>query len=329
MSITLPLGQGIHFDIPASVYFDDPCPEPSLTQSIVKVLLERSPGHARLEHPRLSTAEQPVEEEAEKYDKVKAIGNAAHALLIGRGKELAVGDFDSWRTKEAKTFREYAEAKRLTPILIDHHSIAEKMVEAAIEQLLVTEHADAFRPDGGDGEVVLAWCEEGTWLRTMIDWKMRAGARCYDYKTTGLSCAPHAVEDRPGELGWDVQAAMHERGLDILDPDNIGRRKFFFINQENEPPYALTPIRISEADLTLGRKKLEAGLDIWRACVASGEWPLYSPATVLSHPRGYTEARWLEREVAMDTYRGHPSYRDTRRKIAARGGPMLTDLSGG
>jgi len=324
---------GIYFDVAASDYFDDPCPEPSFTQSISKVLLERSPAHARLEHPRLA-ASAPVDAiqdgTVEKYDKARAIGDAAHAKMIGRGKQLAVADFDSWRSGDAKKFRAAAEAEGKSPILVEHHGIACAMVEAAYEQLAGTEHAMAFDPANGDGEVVLAWQEEATWLRTMIDWRVRSIPRCYDYKTTGLSCAPHIVVDRPGELGWDIQNAMHERGLDVLEPANIGRREFFVVNQEHEPPFALTVIRISESDLTLGRKKLAVALDMWRECMTSGIWPLYPRETVLSHPRGWSESRWLEREVAMEARRQHPAFNQTQQAIMRSRGPMLTDhLSGG
>jgi hypothetical protein len=44
---------GIYLDVAANDYHADPCPAPSFTQSIAKVLLEKSPAHARLAHPRL------------------------------------------------------------------------------------------------------------------------------------------------------------------------------------------------------------------------------------------------------------------------------------
>src|SRR5262249_43552643 len=140
----------------------------------------------------------------------------------------------------------------------------------------------------------------------------------WDYKSSGLSCAPHSVEDRPSVMGWDIQAAMHERGLNILDPDNAGRRFHYYVNQENEPPYALTVIEISEADMTMGRKKLQMAFDIWSRCMKTGQWPRYPAETVLSRPRGYLETRFLEREIAHD-----------EAKRAAKRDPMLADLSGG
>jgi hypothetical protein len=305
---------GIYRDVAAVDYFADPCPTPSLTQSIAKILLERSPAHARLEHPKLAPPHADDDEPAEKYEKVKAIGNAAHALLIGRGKELAVLDFDSFRKDKAKEARDEAEAAGKTPVLFKHKQIAADMVMAARLQMDGHPAAPLFRQ--GAGEVVLAWKEGDLWFRAMVDWLHDDLTKVDDYKTTGLCCAPHVVADRPGEMGWDIQAAMIERGLDALDPDGAGRRRFRFINQENEPPFALTVIEISESDMTMGRKKLAMAVDIWSRCMASSEWPAYPAETVLSRPRGWTEARWLEREVA---------YADAGIKRK----PMLTSLAGG
>lgn len=289
---------GIYYDIDPTAYLEDPCPEPSLTQSIAKILIEQSPAHARLAHPRLAP---PAEvDEVEKYVSARVIGDAAHTAMIGRGKRLAVADFDSWRTKDAQAFRADAEAAGQLAILAKHAERAREMVKAASFQLEAAGHRHAFRL--GSGEVVLAWQEGCVWFRTMIDWLVDT-TRIYDFKTSGMSCAPHAVVDRPSLEGWDIQAAMHERGLDILDPDNAGRRKHFFVAQENEPPYALTVVEISEHDLHMGRRKLEAAASIWRRCVESGVWPLYPPQTITSRPRAWTETQWLEREVEDDARR--------------------------
>jgi endonuclease/exonuclease/phosphatase family metal-dependent hydrolase len=90
---------GIYRDFPTAAYFADPCPEPSFTQSLAKILIEQSPLHAYQAHPRLNVpAADEDADEAEKYSKAKAIGNAAHSLMLGRGKVLAVGDFNNWMT---------------------------------------------------------------------------------------------------------------------------------------------------------------------------------------------------------------------------------------
>jgi hypothetical protein len=288
---------GIYQDFPVDAYFADPCPQPSLSQSIAKILIDRSPAHAFLAHPRLNPA--PAEEET--YTSAKAIGNAAHAFATGRSRDIAIGEWSDWKKKEAQTFRDSAMQSGLLPILRKHVTSAEAMVLALRQQLDAAGHAQAFAASRSQSEVVLAWEEEGIWFRTMID--CMAANNIYDLKTSAMSCAPHVVAERPSDAGWDIQAAMFERGLDRLDPEQAGRREFFFVAQENELPYALTVVKVSEADLTMGRKKLEHAVHVWRDCITSGTWPAYPAETVMSHPRGWSETQWLAREQDYEARR--------------------------
>jgi hypothetical protein len=281
---------GIYHDMPTADYFADPCPEPSFTQSLAKILLEQSALHARNAHPRLVA--QP--EEPEEYTAPKAIGNAAHLFLIGRGKEIAEARFDNWRKKEAQEFKAEASAAGKTPILSKHLQAAASMASAARVQLTVCGWDDAFVD--GRGEAVLAWQEDGLWFRTMIDWL--GERRAYDLKTGGGSFAPHTVAIKMEADGWDIQAAMHERALNALHPAGAGRFRFRFIAQENYPPYALVPIEMNEHWLTMGRKKLDFALGIWRRCVSTGTWEGYPSAPIIPDYPTFREARWLDREQA-------------------------------
>lgn len=289
------LKAGIHFDVPSADYFADPAPEPSLTQSICKVLLDESPAHARLAHPRLAPPVASEDEEPEKYVAVQAIGNAAHKLLIGRGKELALGDFDNWKKKEAQQFRDAASMGGLTPILSKHYDRAEEMAKAARVQLDAIGWTDAFRE--GYGETVVIAKDGDTYLRSMIDWYVSPTIN-YDLKTSGGSLAPHMIGRKAEGDGWHIQAAMQERILDILDPESAGRRKWRFVGQENWAPWAIVAVELDEHWLTMGRKAVDMAVGIWRECMASGRWPGYPPFPMTPVYPGYKEAAWLGREIA-------------------------------
>jgi hypothetical protein len=280
-----------------SDYFADPCPSPSLTQSIVKVLIDRSPWHAWTQHPRLNPRFE--RDEATKFD----LGNAAHFHLIGRGKDLVVIEATDWRTKDAKAAREKAISERKCAVLREQFDLAGDMAEAALNQLAAMGLADDWHPDQGDGEAVIAWREGDVWLRSMIDWLPSHRATVWDYKTTRASAAPHAVAARMADDGWCIQAAMHERGLDALDPANTGRRKHRFLVQECEPPYAINVVEIPEGAMTIGRKQLEFALNLWRECVVADKWPGYPAEIVRPDLPPWHETRWLEREIAEEQRR--------------------------
>lgn len=318
---------GIYRDFDVAAYHDDPCPEPSFSQSIGKVLIDRSPLHAAVEHPRLAPA-AAEDDEAEKYVKAKVIGDAAHAMMIGRGKTLAVGDFDSWRSDTAKKFRGAAEADGQTPILAKHMAIASRIVVAARVQLEAHEEQGCFR--NGAGEVVLVWCEGPLWFRCLVDWLHDDLLVADDYKTSGMSVAEHVLGMRACDGGWDIQAAMISRGLDAVDPANAGRRKFRFIAQEQDPPFCLNVMRMTEQWMTMGRKKLQHAIDIWAACVVSGQWPGYPARTVRPEYPQWKERNWLERELLNEfTPRISTTIPDPRAWREDFGKPPADHLMGG
>ena len=302
---------GIHRDIDVAAYHNDPCEQPSLSQSLAKILIDRSPLHAAVAHPRL-TVQETDDDEAEKYVKAKAIGDAAHKIMIGRGKDLAVCKTDSWRSDKAKELRADAEAAGKMPILTKHLDTAHKIVFAAREQIEDHEEADCFK--SGAGEVALIWQEGPIWFRCLVDWLHDDLRTVDDFKTTGMSVAEHVIAMRAADAGWHIQAAMIERGLDALDPENAGRRRYRFIAQEQDAPFALNVMVMTEHWLTMGRKQLQHAVNIWSQCIATGKWPGYAPYAVTPEFPGWKESNWLQREIAHE---------ETKR------GPMLRSLAGG
>jgi hypothetical protein len=289
----------IYRDFDVTAYHADPCPEPSLSQSLAKVLIDQSPLHAKFAHPRL-TPPTPDDGE-EKYVKAQAIGDAAHALMVGRGKELAIGQFDSWRGKDAQKFKTDAIAAGQTPILDEHYKQAHAVMSAGRAQLDAHQEADCFT--AGAGEVALIWQEGPLWFRCLVDWLHDDLLTVDDLKTSGMSVAPHVLGLRAADAGWEIQAAMIERGLDVLDPKNAGRRKFRFIAQEQDEPHALNVMVMNEHWLTMGRKKLQHAVDIWSACLLHDRWPGYPPFAVEPEYPGWIESRWLARELAAEPQR--------------------------
>lgn len=288
---------GIYPDMAAADYYADPCPSPSLTQSIAKLLIDRSPAHAWHAHPRLNAAHEAWN--PTRFD----LGNAAHWHLTGRGRMMEVVEADDWRTKAAQAARAEAITTGRLAVLRKDFDRAGDMAAAALDQLDHLGIAIDWHPDAGSGEAVIAWRDDarnGIWCRALIDWLPHDRAVVYDYKTTRASAAPHAVGARIADDGWCVQAAMHECGLDALEPQHAGRRKHRFVVQECEPPYALTVVELTEGDLTLGRKQLAYALDLWQRCMETSAWPGYAAEIIRPGLPEWAENRWLAREIAAD-----------------------------
>ena len=282
---------GIYTGIDAAAYHADPAPEPSLTQSIAKILLERSPRHAQVAHPRLNPDYEPDDDA--KYD----IGNIAHCLLLGRGKAFDVVDYSDWRTKAAQETRKLAAAAGKIAVLEKDHTRASAMAMAALHQLIERGFEFDWAPGAADAEAVVAWSENDIWLRCMIDWLSADRRKVWDLKTTSASAAPHQIAGKMENDGWTIQAAMHERGLNAVHPESAGRREHLFICQETQPPFALTIVRLPESALQLGRRRLNVAIGLWSDCIRRNEWPAYPSAVVVPHVPEWSESRWLNREI--------------------------------
>lgn len=285
MQITEP---GIYHDFPVDAYHADPCPSPSLNQTLAKIILEQSPAHAKCAHLRLGCRA----DRSEDYVADRTVGSAIHALLLGRGKNLAVAHFDDWRKGEARDFKADAYERGDEPILKKHYDQAAQVAHSIACQMESMHGRKPFTE--GVAEVVIAWKEGDYWFRSMMDYDYQHRI-LEDLKTTGMSVSPAAASFQMADAGWAVQAAFQERGLNILDPENIGRRRFRFIAVENKEPFAITINELSEAVLTIGRQQVDMAIRRWKACMKSGVWPCYSTDTNYPAYPGYKQAAWEER----------------------------------
>jgi len=292
------LGAGI-YDLPASLYHADPCPEPSLSSSIAKLICLSSPAHARQAHPRLNPAAVP--DEAEHFD----IGTAAHAVLLEGEAAVAIVDAKDWRTNAAKDARDAARAAGRVPLLARVWDDVKAMVAAARGQL--DQHTDGGAKmftvgnpaDPGVPERTLIWEDDGVWCRARLDWLRPQKDRLFpwaidDYKTTSASANPDAWTRTMFSSGFDVQAAWYLRGLRQLSGSDA---VFRFAVQETYPPFALSVIALGPDALVIAEKKCLYALEAWRECQQAGTWPTYAHRTCYASMPPWHEEWWLEREL--------------------------------
>lgn len=206
---------------------------PSLNSSVLRVLLNESPRHARDRHPRLTAT--PKYEWPE--TNAMKIGTVAHAMLLGAGARYESFNPADFLTKDGKpgTTLGTAEAKAAIAeaqargcIVIDMNvrrdalSVTERM-QAAILQ-------DYPCWPSGESERVILWqygLNDGTFIlcRAMLD---RIIERCvcvedstehvhiFDPKFTGKSWSDGAIDRTAASDGWDIQAAFYTIGAEKM-----------------------------------------------------------------------------------------------------------------
>lgn len=251
----------------AAVYHGDPCPTPALSNSIIKPLLQQSPYHAWLQHPRLNP--KCERDDDSKYD----LGGAAHGMLLEGADRCEVIDAEDWRTKDARALRDLAWAAGKIPLLRHTYEAATTMRLHAREFLEHTEFAGVL--ERGKPEQSVFWQDyRGIWVKARLDWLTDDRRVILDYKTTALTPAKwmRAMSDN----GHDTQALLYQRGMSVLGHPGC---RFVFLVQETSAPYACWLVEATESMRELANMKIARATRLWADCLERNHWPSY-PNTV-------------------------------------------------
>lgn len=258
----------------AAEYFADPCEQPSLSASIAHEIDHRSALHAYSRHPRLGGVPRA---DTKSFD----MGTLAHALLLGEGKDVAVVDADDWRTKAAQILRNEARAAGKVPILCAEYEAAEKAADA-----LRARFADFGIVLDGDSEVTAFWGEDSddagpVQCRGMLDHiKLPV---IYDLKSC-RSAHPSACQKHSDSYGYAIQRAAYVSAIENNRPELAGRVDFIFVFFELEPPFAVTPVRLSGEFRELGERRWQRAVNVWGRCLRDNHWPGYVDKITDIHP---------------------------------------------
>ena len=263
------------YSLPATRYHADPCPQPSLSNSIANILISQSPLHAWHAHSRLNPNYQP--ETDSRFD----LGSAAHMLLLERDlTKIAVVAADDWRTKVAKEARDVARSNGQFSVLARHYASMVQMVAAARTFIASTELAGIL--DTGLPEQTVIWQEGSAWCRARPDLLSAAHKVILDYKTTE-NAEPEAFIRQIGRMGYDLQAEWYTRGLAAFGPEPT----FVFLAQEISAPYACSLVGLANSYRAVGQSKVERALGLWKRCTETNTWPSYSTRICYAEPRPY------------------------------------------
>ena len=264
------------YTLPAEDYHADYTGDvPSLSCSIAKILLNQTPKHAWLAHPRLNT-DYEGGEEASRLD----IGTACHAMLLEGIDSVVVCDYPDWRTKAAQEARDEARLMGKIPLLTHQYEDVVKMYAIATHAMGEAGFCN------GKPEQTVVWQEGDTRCRARPDWLSNDHKLILDYKTTALPNPGAWMRAIPGN-GYDVQDAFYRRGVEAVTGIRPG---FVFMVQEVKPPYLCYFVELPAAYQEVGHQKVETAISKWAACMASGKWPGYPQGIMQPEPPAWAMA---------------------------------------
>lgn len=282
--------------ITAEDYHADPCPAPSLSSSVARILLDQSPLHAWTACPRLNPDWLPTE------SGVFDFGKAAHRAVLGVGESFTaipadlLSDDGGVRTKAAKEWVQQARADGLTPLKGE----AIERINAMVAKIAGKLSANQIELDPAQSEVVAVAQIDGIWCRAMVD-NAPPDPRLplYDFKTT-TDASPEATMRAVMNYGYDIQAAHYLATWKAATGED---RVFRFIFQEKTAPYEVSVIEVGHDSMTMAGKKIARARAMWRNCLEADDWPGYPAGVHRIELPEFMHARWLERESAEADYR--------------------------
>lgn len=280
------------YDISDDVYFDDPCPAPSLSAGIAKVLLGATPRHAADAHPRLRLADLPDEEveHEPKFD----VGRATHAVVTGKGGRIVEVDARDWRSKAAKEARDQAIADGDTALL-SHQAERVRLMARLLDEQLRGDPAIRRNPfaDRASNELAMIWREGDVWCRAKPDALDYEHRIIWDLKTTDMLADPDAWSlSQLRATAIDLRAAHYLAGSRAL----LGPGwRYMFVVAEAKRPHAVSVIELPGATIDTGEDMRRRAVSLWDECLRLDRWPGWPHGIHRPEAPLYHEAKWLER----------------------------------
>ena len=271
MKENTPLGVGLHYGVPASIYHADPCETPSLSSNVLRTLLAKSPAHAAMEHSRIGGQKREATE-------AMKTGTLVHAILAGSQEEIAISPYEDFRKADARAWRDEMTASGRVVVTAPAYE----------EAVVIAGHIRKRAADGIDNgpfsphakhEVTAIWMEGDAPCRARYDvWvEDEFTIDIYDWKST-KDISDRGIDKAIASYRYDIQEAFYRRGAESLRPKK--RVSFIFVFFETCAPYTVRRVVISAEYLAQARKDVSEGIDKWKACTQSGEYPVTPPDTL-------------------------------------------------
>lgn len=277
--------------LPSAQYHADPAPQPSLSATLAKLALRKSPRHAWHACRRLNPDWEPIDKKT--FD----IGRAAHRAVLGAGDDYVaipteiLAKNGAASTTEAKAFIESVRAAGQTPLKDDEIVQIEAMREIAAVRL--AEHGVTLNPERSELCAIVQI--DGIWCRAMYDNVPEPVTEpIYDFKTCE-DASPDACLRAVLNYGYDVQAEHYRAVWKAATGED---RAFVFIFQEKSAPYEVTLVRLSGSFQHFAQRRAAKARQIWAECITTGNWPGYPVGMHEVDPPAWLIEREFQEEAA-------------------------------
>lgn len=280
------------FDISTEAYHADPAPEPSLSSTLARVIINQTPLHAWTASPRLNPDFVPKEKET--FD----IGRACHAILLGKGGEFDVVYADDWTKKIDQETRKASRAAGRSPVLLHQYQAAIRMSEIAKAKLAEAK----LELDPARSEMAVLAQIDGVWCRALIDnaliWP---SAPLIDLKTCA-DASPEACLKAVQSYQYDVQWQWYRQ---VWRAATGEERPMLFLFVEKEPPHSclivdLFDVRGQDGDWGEdAAMKCEEARRLWRLCLETNEWPDYPTQIATLYAPQWHRNRWADKQTVQ------------------------------
>lgn len=292
------LQPGLHFGVSDEDYHADPAPRPSLSSSLARLILNRSPLHAWTAHPRLNPMWEPVDRKT--FD----IGRAAHRAVLGAGGDYVAIPSDllssngSVGTKAAKDWIAAARADGLTPLKAEDVD----MIGAIADSVRVRLWGMRTDIDPKRSEATAIAEIDGCMIRARFDNAPEGKPYLLDIKTT-TDASPDGCIKAVTNYGLDVQAAHY---LEAWRAATGETRRMRFVFVEKEPPFDVGVVELhakpgDESDwMDDARGKAAHAREVWRDCLEADHWPGYPARVAVIGAPGWYRAKWDRFGVAPE-----------------------------
>jgi hypothetical protein len=282
---------GLYYGIPLEKYLSAKiCEGYSASSSMLGRIFNESPAHL---YSSWDGNPHKIEEPESKY---LTLGRASHHLLLGEDSfstlyTVRPAKWDSWRTKDAQTWKAEQERAGYTVLVPDQLEQIKGMARALGAHPLV--QAGILN---GLIEHSMFWqdAETGLWLKARPDAVPNDSGDYADLKST-MSVTDYALRKSIGDFGYYAQGALVTEGaFRVLGQKNT---TFSLVCVERDPPYCVRVVTIPEGDLIRGERQNRLALRLFAKCLKDDVWP--GPGTTDAEMIGLSDrnAEWLDKKL--------------------------------